>query len=82
MAPTFPEERVHLVGTDGSRGEYPVILSVSGESMNWLDAAGFVLATSVDRIADRGAELRGDYVLYTEGPHAIVRHTFRPNLGV
>ncbi len=66
-----------LDGTDGRRGQYPVIPVVSNGIVHWLDSAGFVLAHSdAENSPFRGALYRDDYQLHADRFQPVVRRTF------
>tara|TARA_R110002051_G_scaffold61116_5_gene111891 strand:+ start:1373 stop:4984 length:3612 start_codon:yes stop_codon:yes gene_type:complete len=53
-----------LVDTNGARGDYAVIPTIAGDSVHWLDPAGYELARSVMRDLDRRTlRQRNDFVL-------------------
>ena len=64
-----------LRGTDGSRGQYPVIPVVSNGVVHWLDAAGFALAHS--SVENSPFNYCDDFLLRTNRRQPIVTRTFK-----
>ena len=66
-----------ISGTDGRRGQYPVIPVVADGVIHWLDAAGFALARSdAENSPFQGLIYRDDFRLSTDREQPIVRRTF------
>lgn len=66
-----------LVGTTGERGRYRVVPVVSGGVINWIDAAGYVLARSrEDESPFRGRFHRQDFALHTNVGSPFVERSF------
>jgi hypothetical protein len=66
-----------LRGTTGERGLYRVVPIVSDNTVNWIDAAGYLLARS--RREDtpfRGGFYRQDFELHTNGAEPFVERSF------
>ena len=57
---------MELIGTTGERGLYRVVPVVTNDTINWIDAAGYVLARS-SRVDSpfRGRFHRQDFELHT-----------------
>ena len=66
-----------LTGTTGTRGMYRVIPVSSGRTINWIDAAGYVLARSRrDGTPFRGRLYRDDFELRTDVAEPFVTRVF------
>lgn len=66
-----------LTGTTGARGMYRVIPVSSGRTINWIDAAGYVLARSRREGATfRGRLYRDDFELHTDIAKPYVTRVF------
>jgi hypothetical protein len=69
--------RAQIVGTTGARGMYRVIPVSAGETINWLDAAGYVLAQSQSEGATFQGRLHGDdFQLHTDVSEPYVSRVF------
>jgi hypothetical protein len=70
----FPAQ---LGGTTGERGVYRVIPVTAGDRIEWIDAAGYQLASSVLEGTQLGGfAYRDDFTLHTNIPHPFVDRTF------
>ena len=68
---------VQVVGTTGVRGMYRVIPVFAGETINWLDAAGYILAQSqTEGTPFQGRMHRDDYQLHTDVAEPYVSRVF------
>lgn len=66
-----------LVGTTGERGVYRVIPVKRGQRVNWLDAAGYVLARSrQEDMPFRGRLHHQDFELHANNGHPYVTRVF------
>lgn len=66
-----------IIGTTGARGMYRVVPVLAGDTINWLDAAGYVLAQSPSEGAPFQGRLHGDdFQLHTDGAEHYVRRVF------
>jgi hypothetical protein len=65
-----------LTGTNGVRGIYSVTPFIRRGAVHWLDAAGFVLATSVVEDFTRAGMARNDYELRVSNGAAFVQRTY------
>src|SRR5690606_20601812 len=69
--------RAELTGTTGERGLYRVVPVVTNDTINWIDAAGYVLAQSRrDESPFRGRFHRQDFELHTGEGHPFVDRSF------
>jgi hypothetical protein len=65
-----------LTGTNGARGTYSVTPIIKQGAVHWLDAAGYVLATSVAEGFTRTGMSRNDYELRVSNGIAFVQRTY------
>jgi hypothetical protein len=65
-----------LTGTNGARGKYNVTPIIKQGAVHWLDAAGYVLATSIAEGFTRTGMSRNDYELRTSDGSAFVQRTY------
>ena len=73
------ENRVaaQLSGTTGERGLYRVVPILTGETINWIDAAGYMLARSKrDESPFQGRLYRHDFELHTDVAEPFIDRTF------
>ena len=68
---------VELVGTTGERGQYRVVPVVTNDTINWIDAAGYILARSNrDDSPFHGRFHRQDFELHTGDGAPYVGRSF------
>ena len=71
---TAPAE---LIDTKGEHGPYSVIPVLANEAVNWIDAAGYVLARSKLEGLPFGGELnRQDFELHTDAKFPFVIRSY------
>lgn len=73
-----PDARIPavLTGTNGARGTYNVTPIIIDGAIRWLDAAGYVLATSAAEGFSRTRMARNDYELRVSNGIAFVQRTY------